>query len=1278
MRGCWIALLLTLSALRAADGPLVYLPFDGDAAPALAAGGGPSRLGATAFERGRQGEALRLVSDLGLPRAGNLPLAAGTFAAWVCLDAPGSAAAPRYLFCCYGSDEQPEPWLHNRLHLHASGGRLRFGIYGADARLHELNAPIDSWAAGTWHHVAATWQVGVTARIDLYLDGRPAATLPAPGLRLDPPGTTLWIGRDGDGSPDYLTGLLDEVYLYDRVLAPELIAAAAARPAQQESAAPVTRPTRPASWPVSDCAFRATVTVPAADQPRRGLTVAVPLTFAAAAAALSGQARAVDPASIQVLLDGRPVPHSTAEQRVLFRLPADLPAGQTATASLYFDAVRYDLGVPLQARRLAVPRAPSAVPPALPDYATEQLGAPWNFDDGSVGGIDQWGDKPEYLQQRVVDGVLTMQVRQDPFFLWGTMWGDRPAGRRVIDLDVNRYRLLEMRVRQSFSDAEWTVFGRPAGRDDLQMFDFPVSGTSWQTVRLDLYSAARFRGRLQAFRIDPSNSVAGQVEIDWIRLLALTEATVTAVETCGEPSRPAATLALTAPPRAVAGSAQPVVLTVRDAAGQPVSGQPVRLALQGAGGGRLAGPGYGSGPTERVALTDASGEVRFEYHASTTSGAAGDKLAAYVQLSPLPPQQAVIQLQPGPPAKLVCRPSRPVILAPGATSTPLTVQIADAFGNPVATAGQSITAVPPAGCGVTPTTLRSDATGAAQVTVTLDPAQRWVAWVPFESGALRGTAPAVCYTPARQDDRVQLAGNGQFTAGGRPWLPLGGFYANWVGDVPTTGEAGRRLTSFVDTTDAQKIAWLRYLSQQGCTALRFMLRAHRPGGMEPLDIGGRVNPELYAEALRLMDLARPFGLRFLLVLHEDYTKPMYFNADYREKYCLPRWAGVDLEALPPHQRRFVRDGKLLESIDQKYTDPDAIACQDQYATELIGLLKDNPQVFAYELENEMVAVPVSWINHANAVIRAVDPQTPIVMSHGGGGLHTGDPYFWRTRSSIDAYTYHLYPAGTTHDDADYGLVCDVLCRYGRMAGKCFFGESVGDEFFWLDDEPARRRVARDIIWFGLLHGNPGVMFWNNRGHEVNEFARARQLADAADLASWTPRRAPVAVLVTHPLEDDRWYRSAAGQTAQRQMNRYARWYLQRGQAVDFAWDAAGYRATVGLQQFAPAESTAALAPSAGWEALSLVDATGRRGLTYVRNASGVVKWSTPEASPRTMYLRTVQAAPLRLQAGLGAGSWELQATNLVSGAQRTLTIAGDGRVDLGQSDHDWAIWWRQR
>ncbi|NOY80530.1 MAG: PQQ-binding-like beta-propeller repeat protein [Kiritimatiellaeota bacterium] len=75
--------------------------------------------------------------------------------------------------------------------------------------------------AGVWTHVAGTFD-GETGELVIYLDGKKVrAGHTPPGSRIPPLKSRLAIGvRDGTA---YLGGLVDEVRIYDRVLAPDLI-----------------------------------------------------------------------------------------------------------------------------------------------------------------------------------------------------------------------------------------------------------------------------------------------------------------------------------------------------------------------------------------------------------------------------------------------------------------------------------------------------------------------------------------------------------------------------------------------------------------------------------------------------------------------------------------------------------------------------------------------------------------------------------------------------------------------------------------------------------------------------------------------------------------------------------------------------------------------------------------------------------------------------------------------------------------------------------------------
>jgi hypothetical protein len=83
---------------------------------------------------------------------------------------------------------------------------------------------------GTWHHVAMSFE-DATNTVTLYADGAECARRPL-GLKKDPSGFVVKIGF---ASPDFPNptqwpGFIDDLRVYDRVLAPEEIAKLAGKP----------------------------------------------------------------------------------------------------------------------------------------------------------------------------------------------------------------------------------------------------------------------------------------------------------------------------------------------------------------------------------------------------------------------------------------------------------------------------------------------------------------------------------------------------------------------------------------------------------------------------------------------------------------------------------------------------------------------------------------------------------------------------------------------------------------------------------------------------------------------------------------------------------------------------------------------------------------------------------------------------------------------------------------------------------------------------------------
>jgi hypothetical protein len=1300
-------ILLLLSgccALRGAS-PLLYLPFDGSPQPALAAPApGPTASAPTsagpglAFVPGRRGQALTIRADCRLPSAGNLRREAGTVAFWIRPDWAGDDARNHTLFCVYGGPDVTEAWLHNRWSLTAQGGRLTAVLYGATAPAPiAVTADISAWNATAWHHVALTWQ-GINSGADdgqfcLYVDGALAQHQQGFRLEVGPISDTLDIGRDSDASPDYAEADLDEVYIYDQALSADDIARAVALAEQPETAAP------PSPLAASACgpdwwngAWRyrcpvqarlpATATAPFP-------TVRLPLTLTADLASL-GLDSIPDPASFRLVPasdtatpGAAPLPTRVDGDTLIWTLPEDTRPGTRCDAWLYAGVSTLDTSTPLFARlRQSAWSGGSQAPASAEiDYASATYGDAWDFNEDDLEEIDQWGNKPEFVRNRVVkDGVLSMDVATDPWFIWGDMWGQVPTSRRPVAIDLQRYPVLRLRLRQSCPEARWDLYARVGTATELLHHEFSVYGTGWQTVRIDLVNEAGWGGILSAFRIDPTSEVAeAHVEIDGIQLTNEIVATRGALEGLGPAgTEPPQRLQLTtAHPAIVAGTPAVVTLQALDAQGQGVAGWPVSVRLTSASDGRLAaagGPSLEVSATARRALTGSDGSATVTLVAGRRAGQASERLTLEAAAATA---SATLSLDaiPGPPHHCRVLPDTPLRVHPADLPLRLKVQIEDAAGNALPVPGRTLSFRVPAGVSVEPQQALTDAQGAAQVTVSLDPAQCWVWRLEVEDNeGLRGTsAPLIYLAPGPRPDPIHVLPNGYFAdAAGRPFVPLGGFYANWVQSPTPDGEWGR-LQSFTDTTDAQKRDWMRFLAESGVTAMRFMLRTHRADGMEPMDIVGRVNPTLFAEAVRYLDLSREFKLRFQLVVHEDYTKPVYVNRGAVERYALPHYAATELAALPAHQRRFLVDRTALVPAGLRYTDADAIACQDQYARELAQALRGNPQIFSYELENEMVNPPAAWVNHAIETLHSADPEVLVGMSHGGGGLHTGDPLYWQRNAGLGFYNYHLYPAGTTTPAVDYGALVDLLTRYGRMAGVCFMGEAAGDEFGSHPDREVRRWVMRDIIWMALTNGNPGLFFWNARGAEVREFRLAHEAMGRLDLAAFKRQRPEIGIDVTHPLDDDQHYRTPQGTKDMAMMGRYANHYLNLGVDTDFTVTPQAYAKTCTLAEFAPPEPSARpFQTGPGWQLHFLAREDWREVLVYVRNLATVELWEPPRSGK--MYLRTRRPMPLNLGLDLPAGqAFQAQVYDLDSEAARSLTVQPTAALDLGTTDHDWVL-----
>ncbi|MDQ0288199.1 LamG-like jellyroll fold domain-containing protein [Oligosphaera ethanolica] len=210
-------------------GVIFHATFD-DGVEATSAAGARAPLRANGYELvpGLGGQAVKVPAGgvLSYDTAGNLDLSKGTLSFWLQrpvlsaerLEELRSKWSARQLFGLFlqrGGGINVRVGFADTLVVEQSGQKLSSGIYG-------------SWRAGTWHHVAVTWDCqNVTS---LYMDGQ---FLPQGGetfggmpmrLPFEPESPTeMFIGCLGESRQSDIA--MDEIRIYNRVLSAEEIAA---------------------------------------------------------------------------------------------------------------------------------------------------------------------------------------------------------------------------------------------------------------------------------------------------------------------------------------------------------------------------------------------------------------------------------------------------------------------------------------------------------------------------------------------------------------------------------------------------------------------------------------------------------------------------------------------------------------------------------------------------------------------------------------------------------------------------------------------------------------------------------------------------------------------------------------------------------------------------------------------------------------------------------------------------------------------------------------------
>jgi hypothetical protein len=950
--------------------------------------------------------------------------------------------------------------------------------------------------------------------------------------------------------------------------------------------------------------------------------------------------------------------------RLHLRLPADVTPDRPQVVYAYWSA----------ARGWAASPNLDAPPLDADDYATTAHGHAWDFDRGDQGGITSWGNRSyDYGKVEVRDGRLLIPVTgNDPWFLWGIMWGssDDPLAEHI---DSRLYSGLTMRVRQSCAACRWSIFFTDR-TEHFEMHDFWVRGTDWQVLSFDLRQAfgGFWDGReMRSFRIDPTNDTPNTtVEIDWVRIDR-------------------------SPTETVSG---PVMSPEQVEARTRVKSVMVGLPAQARAGERVLVQAAGVDdskklvPSSPLFVGQREGE-RMVYGCTVMAGPDGAMRADVPVGTRAGPRDWVLAL-----ADDLGRPMAPFVTRPLAVkaaaldhyelSTPralvyvdqplarITVWGADRFGNHL------------------PVDVRQprwDVTGGAR------PAPGHVRGAPAVVAVTCSRQPVVHHTITLADAAghtgslelttvglkphpVKLTPNGYMVLDdGKLYMPLGGFYANWPSALPQPdGRVGRALDLFTcgpapyqwgypwpPEVEKQVADFLALCHSHGITGLRLMLRN--------MDLVGRADQVQVKAVLHMLDLARPLGIRFNVALLEDYDKPPYCNAEVLEKVVLPHYGNTELDNLPSYRRRFLVEKRLLGNQAAKYTDPEAIACQKDYLRDLLPHLMGRDEIFCYEFENEMVFPPMSWVNEMADFIRGIDPRTLVL---GNPGPHEWpEPRRW-ARSQIDLFCYHPYNDGDP--SADHGAIVFMRSKWAAAAGKPFLtGEGGINQNRWQADVkkcsfPYGARGMRDQIWTSLCCGANGAFMWTPEHElELSEFGSVEPALRALGLDLRTMSRKRPGVCVVMPDDD-----SANGKA-------YAVAWRLLDAGVDFdtvpVAAARGYERVLRLAEVDPArigEAVSGLAselgrPAKGYQMCYLADAKRQSVLIYLRNvAGGIVNLG----DSRALYLRDPQPARAEIHLQSPAKRWNVRAFDLDALQPVPVVLEADGTVLVADSSsHDYAV-----
>ena len=483
---------------------------------------------------------------------------------------------------------------------------------------------------------------------------------------------------------------------------------------------------------------------------------------------------------------------------------------------------------------------------------------------------------------------------------------------------------------------------------------------------------------------------------------------------------------------------------------------------------------------------------------------------------------------------------------------------------------------------------------------------------------------------------IKLAPNGSFlTQDGRDFTPWG--FAT-IGVFAPTAEVTRGAGDWAYASDQAVRDWIALLHAYGVNVVRFGVNV---GGMRA-DQGGHLQPDMAARLKHFLDLIGPLGVRALPVMWWGH----YRNFDFRGI------AAYDA---------------LIKTQADWFTNPEALALQQQYVREVVAPYATDPRIFAWEVMNETYtaggdrAAAIRWTNAIVQAIHEVDRNHLTTTS--ACEATPREEIEWIEGAQVDFFNWHAYPTymdyGTYRKQAGNDTIREMGNYAAMMAladaghGRVvILGETGNDRGREVDYPEVKTLITRDCLWLAFLCGSPGGISWDAIA-DPREFDVVSRIAAGVDWRQFRPATPPLTVGVADTARD-------LGNLA-----RYSWWALEHGVPLAFGKPGAG---TLPSDSFAPPQPPGVRVQySAGYQSRTLASADGKLLIAYIRNVGGLL--------PQNVRTRT--ACPLRVTLAQSTGAWQVWDLDDRRVA-RTVKTTGAQTLDLGVTDHDWALVFRGR